>query len=103
MLGRRARQPAHCVADNVLPAVAGFVLADTGRLRRAPCLAQSGRRDSGARLANSAWSFVDGTLAERFEKALRADFDSETWDTKYGELRAAGAYRWVGSRMSVMS
>lgn len=58
--------------------------------------------DPSARLANSAWSFVDSTVAERFEKDLRADLHSGDWDTKYGELRSAetfdGSLRLIVSR-----
>lgn len=43
--------------------------------------------DPGARLANSAWSFVDDTVSQRFERALGADLASGAWDEKYGHLR----------------
>jgi SAM-dependent methyltransferase len=43
--------------------------------------------DPGARLANSAWSFVDPSVGQRFERELRADLDSGAWDARYGELR----------------
>jgi len=44
--------------------------------------------EPGARLANSAWSFVDPSIAERFERTLRADLDSGVWDSRHGMLRA---------------
>jgi SAM-dependent methyltransferase len=54
--------------------------------------AYSGRPEAllepGARLANSAWSFVDRAVGERFERTLRADLDSGVWDARYGHLRA---------------
>jgi hypothetical protein len=43
--------------------------------------------DPGARLANSAWSFVDSDVGERFERALRADLESGAWDAQHGRLR----------------
>lgn len=48
--------------------------------------------DPGARLANSAWSFVDDGVAERFERTLRADLDSGGWDERHGPLRTAEAF-----------
>lgn len=44
--------------------------------------------DPGARRANSAWSFVDPDVEARFERTLRADLQSGTWDAKYGHLRS---------------
>ncbi|GAA3598616.1 methyltransferase domain-containing protein [Klugiella xanthotipulae] len=43
--------------------------------------------DPGARRANSAWSFVGPQVHERFERTLRVDLDSGTWDERYGWLR----------------
>jgi SAM-dependent methyltransferase len=43
--------------------------------------------DPGARLANSAWSFVGPEVAERFERTLRADLGSGAWDARHGALR----------------
>lgn len=43
--------------------------------------------DPGARLANSAWSFVDSAVQDRFIAALRRDLQDGTWDAKYGHLR----------------
>lgn len=44
--------------------------------------------DPGARLANSAWSFVDQAVQDRFERDLRADLASGAWDAAHGGLRA---------------
>jgi len=46
-----------------------------------------GLLDPGARLANSAWSFVGPDVEARFEASLRHDLDDGTWDAKHGELR----------------
>jgi len=58
--------------------------------------------DPGARLANSAWSFVDAAVGERFERSLRADLDDGTWDAQHGALRSAatfdGSLRLIVSR-----
>lgn len=58
--------------------------------------------DPGARRANSAWSFVDAEVGERFERSLRADLDSGRWDAEHGELRSAptfdGSLRLIVSR-----
>ena len=43
--------------------------------------------DPGARLANSAWSFVDASVGPRFVADLGRDLDSGDWDRKYGHLR----------------
>ncbi|WP_213814499.1 class I SAM-dependent methyltransferase [Glaciihabitans sp. dw_435] len=43
--------------------------------------------DPGARLANSAWSFVSPAVEPRFDAALRRDLESGAWDAKYGGLR----------------
>ena len=43
--------------------------------------------DPGARQANSAWSFVADDVHARFERELRADLDSGTWDAAHGGLR----------------
>lgn len=55
--------------------------------------------DPGARRANSAWSFVDRAVAERFERTLRADLDSGAWDARHGHLRSqpsfAGSLRLI--------
>ncbi|MGC5168281.1 class I SAM-dependent methyltransferase [Luteimicrobium sp. DT211] len=48
--------------------------------------------DPGARLANSAWSFVDRAVGERFERTLRADLASGTWDDRHGHLRTQPSY-----------
>lgn len=43
--------------------------------------------DPGARLANSAWSFVDASVGNRLEDELGRDLESGAWDAKYGHLR----------------
>ncbi|MBO9588428.1 class I SAM-dependent methyltransferase [Devosia sp.] len=44
--------------------------------------------DPGARLANSAWSFVDPSVGERFAKHLSDDLQSGRWDRQHGQLRS---------------
>jgi SAM-dependent methyltransferase len=48
--------------------------------------------DPGARRANSAWSFVDRTVADRFERTLRADLASGGWDARHGHLRTQPSF-----------
>ncbi|NNC11103.1 methyltransferase domain-containing protein [Planctomonas sp. JC2975] len=48
--------------------------------------------DSGARLANSAWSFLDPTVGERFQRALSADLTSGAWDARHGHLRTQPSF-----------
>jgi SAM-dependent methyltransferase len=43
--------------------------------------------DDGARLANSAWSFVAPEVETRFVETLGRDLDDGTWDAAYGRLR----------------
>jgi SAM-dependent methyltransferase len=43
--------------------------------------------DPGARLACSAWSFVDASAMTRFETDLRRDLEAGAWDAHYGHLR----------------
>src|SRR5207302_4074935 len=43
--------------------------------------------EEGARLACSAWSFVEGAVVDRFVAHLRADLEKGRWDAKYGVLR----------------
>lgn len=43
--------------------------------------------DPGARLANSAWSFVDPAIGERFVSDLGRDLEDGTWDARHGYLR----------------
>jgi hypothetical protein len=43
--------------------------------------------DEGARLANSAWSFVGPEVEARFVETLGRDLDDGTWDAAYGHLR----------------
>lgn len=44
--------------------------------------------DPGARLANSAWSFVGPEVEERFERTLRRDLADGNWDRRWGSLRS---------------
>lgn len=44
--------------------------------------------DQSARLACSAWSFVDDVATRRFEERLRDDLASGRWDQSYGHLRS---------------
>lgn len=43
--------------------------------------------EPGARLANSAWSFVEPSVSERFVAELGRDIADGSWDRKYGHLR----------------
>lgn len=43
--------------------------------------------EPGARLANSAWSFVDPAVGTRFVEHLGRDLADGTWERKYGHLR----------------
>lgn len=51
--------------------------------------------DPGARLANSAWSFVNSAIQPRFVKRLGRDLENGTWDAKWGHLRTLP--EWDGS------
>jgi len=60
--------------------------------------------EPGARLANSAWSFVDKSVEQRFVEKLTGDLASGAWDERYGFLRKQlyfdGSLRLiVGERM----
>ena len=44
--------------------------------------------DPGARLACSAWSFVDPAVESRFVAELGRDLETGAWDKKYGHLRS---------------
>jgi hypothetical protein len=44
--------------------------------------------EPGARLACSAWSFVDASVLDRFVETLSRDLSAGTWDAKYGHLRS---------------
>jgi SAM-dependent methyltransferase len=59
--------------------------------------------DPGARLANSAWSFVDPSIGERFVVELGRDLADGSWDRRYGELRAQpffeGSLRLIIARL----
>lgn len=58
--------------------------------------------EPGARLANSAWSFVDPAVGPRFVEHLGRDLADGTWDRKYGHLRHEpffdGSLRLIVSR-----
>ncbi|MDE1995805.1 MAG: class I SAM-dependent methyltransferase [Rhizobiaceae bacterium] len=58
--------------------------------------------DPGARLANSAWSFVDLAVGQRFVAELGRDLENGTWDARYGRLRSQpffeGSLRLIVSR-----
>jgi SAM-dependent methyltransferase len=43
--------------------------------------------EPGARLANSAWSFLDPSIGQRFVADLSRDLESGAWDAKHGALR----------------
>lgn len=51
--------------------------------------------DPGARLANSAWSFVDPAIGQRFVANLGRDLENGSWDAKWGHLRTLP--QWDGS------
>jgi hypothetical protein len=48
--------------------------------------------DEGARLANSAWSFVDKTTSDGYVDHLRRDREDGTWDSRHGPLRTQPTY-----------
>jgi SAM-dependent methyltransferase len=48
--------------------------------------------DDGARLACSAWSFVDQGVTARALARLRSDLDTGVWDRKHGQLRTQGEF-----------
>jgi SAM-dependent methyltransferase len=48
--------------------------------------------DEGARLANSAWSFVDRATSDGYVAHLRRDLDDGTWDSRHGHLRTQPAF-----------
>ncbi len=61
--------------------------------------------EPGARLANSAWSFVDRSVGERFVANLSRDLADGSWDARYGGLRTQpffdGSLRLVVARPSL--
>ncbi|GAA1448540.1 class I SAM-dependent methyltransferase [Leifsonia poae] len=57
--------------------------------------------DPGARLANSAWSFVGPEVEERFERRLRDDLASGAWDARYGALRTTPEF--LGSLVLIVA
>lgn len=58
--------------------------------------------DPGARFANSAWSFVDASVADRFVETLKKDLGSGEWERRHGHLRTQpfyyGSLRLIVSR-----
>jgi len=48
--------------------------------------------DEGARLANSAWSFVDRATSDGYVARLRRDLEDGTWDARHGHLRTQPAF-----------
>lgn len=58
--------------------------------------------EPGARLANSAWSFVDAAIEQRFAETLGVDLACGAWDARYGALRTQpffeGSLRLIVSR-----
>jgi hypothetical protein len=54
-----------------------------------------------ARLACSAWSFVDPAVVDRFTQRLARDIADGTWDAKYGCLREQPEY--LGSLKMIVS
>lgn len=48
--------------------------------------------EPGARLANSAWSFVEPGVEERFVERLSADLASGAWDARFGHLRTQPSF-----------
>lgn len=48
--------------------------------------------DPAVRRSQSAWSFVDATVQEKFEKTLRSDLESGAWDKRYGQWRTKPSY-----------
>lgn len=48
--------------------------------------------DPGARLANSAWTFVAPEVVERFVTTLGRDLADGSWDRRYGRLRTTPSF-----------
>jgi hypothetical protein len=57
--------------------------------------------DGRARLACSAWSFVDQVVVDRFENRLGCDLRDGTWDTTHGHLRRQSEF--IGSLKLIVS
>jgi SAM-dependent methyltransferase len=57
--------------------------------------------ESGARQANSAWSFVDEAAQQRFVDELSRDLADGAWDERYGQLRTQETFD--GSLVLVIS
>jgi hypothetical protein len=49
--------------------------------------------EQGARLACSAWSFVDRIVVDRFVSQLQRDLANGTWDATYGQLRTQPEFK----------
>ena len=49
--------------------------------------------DEGARLSNSAWSFIAPEVAQNSVEALRRDLENGRWDERYGALRSQPTYK----------
>ena len=58
--------------------------------------------EPGARLANSAWSFTEPGVSERFTASLSRDLDNGSWDSRFGHYRSQpffqGSLRLIVSR-----
>jgi len=48
--------------------------------------------DPAVRRSQSAWSFVDVTVQEKFAETLRADLESGAWEKRYGQWRTKPSY-----------
>jgi hypothetical protein len=48
--------------------------------------------EPGARIANSAWSFVGADVEDRFVRDLSADLASGAWDSRYGQMRTSPTF-----------
>ena len=57
--------------------------------------------EEGARLACSAWSFVDQSIANSYVHDLSQELDNGLWDSKYGQLRLQ--HQFEGSLRLIVS
>jgi SAM-dependent methyltransferase len=57
--------------------------------------------DPAARLACSAWSFVDADAIARFERDLKRDLNNGAWDKRHGHLRTQPEF--IGSLVLIVS
>ena len=48
--------------------------------------------DPGARLANSAWSFIPDAVATGYVEHLAGDLESGEWDHRHGDLRTQPSF-----------